>query len=46
MEELKENIRRDISNIAAGNLQKANQNLFHWCEESLRVEEQYFQHFL
>jgi RNA polymerase-binding transcription factor DksA len=32
-EELKENIRREISNIAAENLQKVTQNLFRRCEE-------------
>jgi hypothetical protein len=33
MEGLKENIRREISNIPAENLQKVNQNLFRRCEE-------------
>jgi hypothetical protein len=32
-EELKENIRRKISNIPAERLQKVNQNLFCQCEE-------------
>jgi RNA polymerase-binding transcription factor DksA len=45
-EELKANIRREISNIAAENLQKVNQNLFRRCEECLRVEGQHFQHLL
>jgi hypothetical protein len=45
-EELKENIRREISNIPAENLQKVNQNLFRRCEKCLRVEGQYFQHHL
>jgi hypothetical protein len=43
-EELKENIRREISDTAAENLQKVNQNLFCWCEECLHVEGQHFQH--
>jgi hypothetical protein len=41
-EELKENIRREISNIPAVHLHKVNQNLFRWCKECLRVEEQHF----
>jgi endonuclease III len=45
-EELKENIRREISNTAAENLQKVNQNLFRQYEECLRVEGQHFQHLL
>jgi hypothetical protein len=45
-EELKENIRWEISNIPAVNLQKVNQNLLHWCEECLCVEGQHFQHLL
>jgi RNA polymerase-binding transcription factor DksA len=45
-EELKENIRREISHIAAENLQKVNQNLFRRCEECLRVERQHFQQLL
>jgi hypothetical protein len=45
-EELKGNIRREISNIAAENLQKVNQNLFSQCEECLCVEGQHFQHLL
>jgi hypothetical protein len=45
-EELRENICREISNIAAENLQKVNENLFHWCKECLRVEGQHFQHLL
>jgi hypothetical protein len=43
-EELKENIRREISNIAAENLHKVNQNLFRRYEECLRVEGHHFQH--
>jgi hypothetical protein len=43
-EELKENIRREISNIPTEHLQKINQNLFRRCEECLRVEEQRLQH--
>jgi hypothetical protein len=38
MEELKENIRREISNIPAEQLQGVNQNVFCRCEEFLRVE--------
>jgi hypothetical protein len=45
-EELKENIRREIANIPAEQLQKVNQNLFHLCDECLRVEGQHFQHLL
>jgi hypothetical protein len=45
-EELKENIRREISNIPAVHLQKVTQNLFRRCEECLRVEGQHFQHLL
>jgi DNA-binding SARP family transcriptional activator len=45
-EELRENISREISNIAAENLQTVNQNLFRLCEECLRVEGQHFQHLL
>jgi hypothetical protein len=43
-EELKENIRREISNIPAVHLQKVNQNLLRRCEECLHVEGQHFQH--
>jgi RNA polymerase-binding transcription factor DksA len=45
-EELKENIRKEISNIAAENLQKVNQNLFRRCKECLHVERQHFQQLL
>jgi hypothetical protein len=45
-EELKENIRREISNIPAEHLQKVNQNLFRRGEECLCVEGQNFQHIL
>jgi hypothetical protein len=45
-EELKENIRREIANIPAEQLQRVNQNLFRRCEECLRVEGQHFQNFL
>jgi hypothetical protein len=41
-EELKENFRREISNIPAMHLQKVNQNLFCRSEECLRVEGQHF----
>jgi hypothetical protein len=43
-EELKENIRRKISDISAEHLQKLNQNIFRRCEECLYVEGQHFQH--
>jgi hypothetical protein len=48
MEKLKENIRREIANILAEQLQKVNQNLFHRCEECLHVglNGQHFQHLL
>jgi hypothetical protein len=44
MEELKENIRKEIANIVAEQLQRINQNIFHRCEECLHVEGQHFQH--
>jgi hypothetical protein len=49
MEKLKKkrkNISREISNIAAENRQKVNENLFRLCEQCLRVERQHFQHHL
>jgi hypothetical protein len=45
-EELKENIRREIANIPAEQLQGVNHNLFRRCEECLRVERQHLQHLL
>jgi hypothetical protein len=45
-EELKENIRTEISNILAEHLQEVNHNLSRRCEECLRVEGQRFQHLL
>jgi RNA polymerase-binding transcription factor DksA len=45
-EELEENIRKEISNTAAENLRKVNQNLFRQCEDCLRVEGKHFQHHL
>jgi hypothetical protein len=45
-EELKENIHREISNTAAQDLQKVNQNLLSRYEECLRLEGQHFQHLL
>jgi uncharacterized protein YfkK (UPF0435 family) len=45
-EELKENIRGEIANIPAEQLQMVNQNLFRRCEECLHVEGQHFQHCL
>jgi hypothetical protein len=39
-----DNIRREIANIPAEQLQKVNQNHFHRCDECLRVEGQNFQH--
>jgi hypothetical protein len=45
-EELKENICREIASIPAEQLQRVNQNLFHWCEECLDVEVQHFQYLL
>jgi hypothetical protein len=44
MEELKENICREMANIPAKQLQRVNQNLAYWCEECLHVEGQHFQH--
>jgi hypothetical protein len=46
MEELKENIHREIANIPAEQLQSVYQNLFRQCKEYLRVEGQHFQHLL
>jgi hypothetical protein len=46
MEELKENICREIENIPAEQLQRVKQNLFWRCEECLHVEAQHFQHIL
>jgi hypothetical protein len=46
MEELKEDIHREIANIPAEHLRRVNQNLFRWCEEYLHVEIQHFQHLL
>jgi hypothetical protein len=45
-QELKENIRWEIANIPAEQLQRVNQNLFHQCEECLHVDGQPFQHHL
>jgi hypothetical protein len=45
-EELKENIRREIANIPAEQLQGVSLNLFHQCEECVYVEGQHFQHHL
>jgi hypothetical protein len=45
-EELKENIRKEIANIPAEQLQRVNQNLFDLCEECLCVEGLHFQHLL
>jgi hypothetical protein len=42
MEDLKENICREIANIAAAS--RENLNIFRRCEESIRVEGQHFQH--
>jgi hypothetical protein len=39
-EELEENIRREIANIPAEQLQRANQSLFPHCKECLRIEGQ------
>jgi hypothetical protein len=46
VEELKENIHREIANISAEQLQRVNQNLFCRCEECLHVEGQHFHHLL
>jgi hypothetical protein len=45
-EELKENVRREIANIPAEQLQRINQNLFRRGEECVHVEGQHFQHIL
>jgi hypothetical protein len=44
MEELKEYINMEMANFPAEQLQRVSQNLFHWCEECLCVQEQQFQH--
>jgi hypothetical protein len=41
--EPKENIHTEIANISIEQLQRINQNLFRWCEESLSVVGQHFQ---
>jgi hypothetical protein len=46
MEEVKENIFREIANICAEHLQRVNQNPFCQCEECLLVEGQHFRHYL
>jgi hypothetical protein len=46
MEELKENIRWEITNIPAEQLQRVGQNLFHWCNKCLHAEGQHYQHLL
>jgi hypothetical protein len=43
-EELKENIRREIANIHAEQIQRVNQNPFRRCGECIRVEGVHFQH--
>jgi hypothetical protein len=43
-EELKESTLREIANIPAEQLQRANQNPFRWCKECLHVEGEHFQH--
>jgi hypothetical protein len=45
-EELRENIRREIFNIAAENHKNVNENPFRLCEQCLRVEGQHFQHLI
>jgi hypothetical protein len=45
-EEQTEDIRTEIVNISAEQLQRINQNLFFQCEECLHVEGQNFQHLL
>jgi hypothetical protein len=45
-EERKGNIRSEIANIPAAQLQRVNQNLFRRCEECVRADEQQFQHLL
>jgi hypothetical protein len=45
-EELKENIRREISNIPVEQLQRVNHNPFHRCGECLRVKRQHIQRLL
>jgi hypothetical protein len=46
LKKLKENIRREIANIPAKQLQRVNQNLLCQCEECLRADRQHFQHLL
>jgi transcription termination factor NusB len=45
-EELKENIRKEIANIAVEQLQTVNQNIFRRCKEYLLVEGHDFQRHL
>jgi hypothetical protein len=45
-EEIKENIRSEIANVPAEQLQRVNQNLFRRCEECLHVEGQRSQHLI
>jgi hypothetical protein len=45
-EEPKENILRKIANVLAKQLPSINLNIFHQCEECLRIERQHFQHLL
>jgi hypothetical protein len=46
MEELKENIHKEIVNNPAEQLQRVNQNLFCLYKKCLHVEGRHFQHFL
>jgi hypothetical protein len=46
MEDVKENIHREIANILDEQVQNMNQNVFLRCLESMLVEGQHFQHFL
>jgi hypothetical protein len=41
-EEIKENVHKEIANIAAEDLQRVNQNVFHWCKEYLCREASFF----
>jgi hypothetical protein len=45
-EELKENIRREIADIFAGQLKRVNLNLFRQYKERLHVKEKHFQHLI
>jgi inhibitor of nuclear factor kappa-B kinase subunit alpha len=46
IEELKENIRNEVSAISPGELQRVITNLVWWCQECARADGDHFQHLL